>query len=211
MKLFGRLSPFALVALLAAPALAQQGSERWSVDGNVLSFNTEHKGSDAGIERSDVDRLLRLLRDNPAVEVLRLNSTGGGLYAALDMADIVIDFELDTAIDAVCESSCMYVFLGGESRTMARGGRVGFHRVSWSADSIESYYDNHSEEEGWATPFEFTSWIYEDTQVEVYNILSYMVGRGVDPSFAIETLKAGADEMWSPYRPVLMAAGVLTE
>lgn len=209
--MLARLATLIALLALAAPIAAQTSSKRWEVNGSILVYNTEHKGSDSGIERSDVDRLRALLRDNPAIEVLSVNSTGGGLYAALDMGNIVIDFELDTVIDAVCESSCMYLFLAGEKRTMARGGRVGFHRISWSAESIESYYDRNREEEGWDNPFEMTSWIYEDTQLEIYEILSFMVGRGVDAGFALQTFKASADEMWSPYRPALLAAGVLTE
>ena len=46
---------------------------------------------------------------------------------------------------------------------------------------------------------------------EIHEQLIYMVNRGVEPVFAIETLKTTADGMWYPYRIRLLAAGVLTE
>lgn len=196
----------ACACALAVPAFA----ERWRVEGATLYFNTETGAAAAGIERGDVEALKTLLDENPVVEILSVNSAGGGLYAALDMADIVIDFDLDTAIDALCESSCMYLFLGGSERVMARGARAGFHRMSWSAGSIERYFERHRASEEWDTPFEMASQIYEDAQREVFDILGFMVSRGVDPAFAVETLQARADDMWSPNRAVLLAAGVLT-
>ncbi|MEM6895793.1 MAG: hypothetical protein AAF576_00335 [Pseudomonadota bacterium] len=193
--------------LLATPSLA----ERWRIEGTTLHFDTEFSDSAAGIERADVDTLRGYLRDNASIAKVSLNSSGGGLYAALDMADVLTDFEVDTEIEALCESSCMYMFLGGATRTMKRGARVGFHRISWSAESIEGYYERNRADEGWTTPFELSSWIYEDTQLETYQIMSFMIRRGVDAAFAVETFNAGSDDMWAPYRQDLLAAGVLTE
>ena len=45
----------------------------------------------------------------------------------------------------------------------------------------------------------------------MYIEFEYLLERGVSPSFAIDTLKAGADGMWYPRRKQLLEAGVLTE
>ena len=63
----------------------------------------------------------------------------------------------------------------------------------------------------WETPFEFASWLYEDTQAEVFSDFEYLLERGVNAQFAIRTLKASSDSMWYPRRVELEAAGVLTE
>ena len=65
--------------------------------------------------------------------------------------------------------------------------------------------------EGWATPWDFAAWLYTDTQSEVYAHLSYMVARGVDPAFTVESIRDPGSAMWRPYRTVLLKAGVLTE
>ena len=63
----------------------------------------------------------------------------------------------------------------------------------------------------WETPFEFTSWLYEDTQAEVFSVFEYLLERGVNAKFAIRTLKASSDSVWYLRRVELEAAGVLTE
>ena len=192
----------------AAPGAAR---ERFSIDGDTLIFDTETGDDTQGIRGDDVDRLIALLRANEAVTTVRLHSTGGGYFAAFDMADVIIDFELDTEIVDECASACAYVFLGGKRRIMWRGARLGFHRTFWSAENVQTYYEDRREARGWATPFDFASWNYEDTQLEVYERLSFMVERGVAPGFAIETLRADSADMWYPYRLRLLAAGVLTQ
>lgn len=201
------LRPLALIlALVAAPAAAE-GPFR--VAGEVLIYDTE--AAETGIEVGDTERLVALLRAHPEVRVVELNSSGGDYFESFDMAHAIADFELDTRVVGSCESSCAHVFLGGVRRTLARGGRIGFHQSTWGADSAESYYDDWAAEERWQTPFDMVSWTYEDTQTEVYDRLMFMIDRGVDPRFAIETLRQPAGGIWYPDRAALLAAGYLTE
>ena len=209
------LRALALTTLLIcawSPAAWAQ-SERFSVHGDRLIFDTtvEIDGKYRDIRRLDVNMLRDRLRENPGVRVLEINSTGGGHYPSVDLASVVIDFELDTHVAETCESSCVTVFLAGARRTMARGGRIGFHQLSWDAETMQDYFDDNAERREWETPFDFAEWVYEDTQTETYNRLTYMVARGVDPGFAIQTIRKPDTSMWFPYRAVLLAAGVLTE
>lgn len=194
-----------------APAAAEAGKFR--VDGDTLVYDTESPGpgEDTGIVSGDVDRLLELLRGTEGLARLQLNSSGGEVYAATQMSDIVVDFELDTHVHGDCDSSCVTIFLGGARRTMSRGSRIGFHQIFWSAENISSYYDREREEQGWQSPWDFAAWMYLDTQEEMYAHLTYIVSRGVDPGFAIETIKNPQAEMWRPRRRALIEAGVLTE
>lgn len=203
-----------LMMSLATGGHAETGHEpRFSIDGTTLIFDSE-QDNDAGltsIAPEDAETLLNVLRANPGIETLQLNSSGGQVWAAYKMSDIVIDFGLDTHVHGDCDSSCVTVFLGGENRSMSRGSRIGFHQTSWNAGSIERYYEREREDSGWDTPFEFASWMYVDTQSEVYSALKYMIARGVDPAFAIETLQKPSNGMWRPYRIILRGVGVLTE
>lgn len=207
---------YTLLAILgalgsAAPAVAESGKFR--VDGETLIYDTESPGPDeeAGIVSDDVERLLDLLRGADTITRLQLNSSGGEVYAASQMSDIVVDFELDTHVHGDCDSSCVTIFLGGTRRTMSRGSRIGFHQIFWSADNISAYYDREREEQGWQSPWDFAAWMYLDTQEEMYAHLKYIVSRGVEPGFAIETIKNPQAEMWRPRRRELQEAGVLTE
>ena len=207
--LFGMLAAGGMLATGAAAA--QEGSGKFRLDGDTLVYNTETpaEGEVSGILSEDVDVFLALLRANPGIAVVELNSSGGEVYAATQIKDVLIDFGLDTRVHGECDSSCVTVFLGGKRRTMSRGSRIGFHQIYWSAENIATYYENERETQGWKTPFDFAAWMYLDTQEEVYANLEYMLSRGVDPGFAIKTNPQG--DIWRPLRSELLQAGVLTE
>lgn len=201
------------ILLCANASVGAEEGARFAVNGDRLIYDTTVSSEDenAEIHGNDITDLRDMLRANPDVRVLELKSTGGGHYPSMDMAALVIDFGLDTHVEDFCESACVTVFLAGKTRTMALGGRLGFHQLSWNADAVQEYYDNNHERRGWQTPFDFAEWMYKDTQTETYNRLSYMVSRGVQAEFAIQSIRKPDTSMWFPYRAVLMGAGVLTQ
>ena len=203
----------ALMPAAAAEEIDNEPNPKFRLNGNRLVFDTQNlpEGSEQTIENGDAADLFNLLQSNSNIRILELNSTGGSNWAASQMARIAIDFGLDTHVNGVCESSCTRVFLAGSDRSMSMGSQIGFHQWWWSVPNVKSYYESSAEGEGWDTPFEFASWLYGDTQSEIYEQLSYMVDRGVNPNFAIETLRTSADDMWYPYRVRLVAAGVITK
>ena len=211
LRLRRAVAALACLGALSSPLAA--GEARLQVVGDRLIYDTqvEVEGELREIEDNDVELIRDLLRDNPGIRVLELNSTGGGYFAALDIATLAIDFALDTHVVDICESACVTIFLGGAQRTMAKGAKLGFHQLTWDSEAAQGFYEENRERRDWSTPFEFVEWVYEDTQTETYNRLTYMVGRGVDATFAIQTIRRPDTGMWYPYRPLLLAAGVLTE
>lgn len=209
-----------VLTCIAVPFLAQAEAEadkpfvtgKFQVEGAVLVYDSEAAPDpdDREIQNGDVDDLLEILRGTDGIRTLRLNSTGGSVWAGNEMARVVIDFELDTLVAGECSSSCVAIFLGGTRRELARGGKLGFHQRSWSPGAIEAYYEKYAREEGWETPFDFASWVYEDTQSELYKEMSFMLSRGVALEFAIET-KRLRSTTWFPTRLELVQAGVLTD
>ena len=201
----------------AHPVLAEQAEpsfpSKFTLSDVTLVYDTEATGADepAGITSDDVETLLKILRSDESIRRLQINSSGGSVYAAQQISDIIIDFGLDTHVHGDCDSSCVTIFLAGKNRTMSRGSRIGFHQIFWSAENIASYYDRERGEQGWATLYDFAAWMYLDTQDEMYAHLKYITSRGVDPAFAIETIRNPQAEMWRPYRAELLDAGVLTE
>jgi len=198
-----------LFLVLADFAWAEE--QRFRVEGDTLFYNTEVVESDDGEENitwDDVEKIESILSKNE-IKRLNINSGGGYLYAANYLADLVIDYDLDTNVSGTCESSCTNVFLGGNKRTVDRGSWLGFHQTHWASDAIEEYYQELKEEKEWKTPFEFASWMHEDTQAEILTDLEYLIERGVSAAFAIKTLQASSDDMWYPRRKELENAGVI--
>ena len=187
-------------------------AEKFKLDGKILFYDTDSAppGQDE-INWQDVATLVFLLRQQQQIEVLHLNSAGGLIEAAREMADIIIDFELDTRVTDECASACVTLFLAGENRQLDRGGRLGFHRISWDAASMEEYYKDARADIGWDSLYEFASWSYEEAQKDVLSEMEYLLERGVDPEFAIKTLRAENADMWFPRRLELTLAGVLSK
>lgn len=202
----------AVLALVAAPLMAQAkdtATSKFDVQGNVLIYDTEKSNDE--IRDEDIDELQHLLRRHAGITELRLNSDGGSVYAGEEMAAIVIEHGLDTSVDGECISACVDLFLGGKRRRMTLKSKLGFHQRSWHSEAVQTYYRQWRKQRKWATPFEFGSWIYSDTQTEIFEHLEYMISRGVDAAFAIKTMQAEPSEEWYPTRLELIAAGVLRE
>lgn len=200
-----------IFSYLIFSGLQAANADPFIVKENKLIYDTENSDQTTEISFGHEEELLQILRDHSQIDVLVLNSGGGIIGAANEMADLVIDADIDTFVEGSCESACVTIFLGGKNRKLALGGKIGFHASWWAADSIEEYYNSEKEGEGWETPFDFASWLYEDTQAEIFSEFEYLLERGVKPQFAIQTLKAGSDGMWYPRRKELLEGGILTE
>lgn len=187
--------------------------QKFSLKGQTLVYDTETDIKDAlkEITDEDADRMQEILNKHPDIQELRLNSSGGSVRAGDAMAEMVLAYGLDTSVDGDCVSACVNVFLAGDRRRMTLGSRIGFHQRHWPAQAVHQFYRDERKLRRWSTPFEFGSWIYQSTQSEIYEHLGYMVARGVDPGFAIETMRIGPESEWYPGRLRLIAAGVLRE
>ena len=202
-----------LTICLIVFALPSWANEKFSINGDTIIYDT-FKATDetlAEINWEDTNVLAKILSENPNIKTLQLNSLGGIIDAAEYMSDIIIDFELNTHVVGECSSSCAILFIAGEKRTIQRGSWLGFHQGSWDKDSIKEHYEYNRAEYGWANEFEHSSWIYKDTQKQIFRDMEYLIERGVEPLFAIKTMKADNEDMWYPRRKELEAAGVIRE
>ena len=186
-------------------------AEKFIISGDTIIYDTFKAKNEFNqeINWDDVTEFEYLMRNNEDVKNLQLNSSGGLVEAAIYFSDIIIDYELNTHVDGECSSSCVFLFLGGEKRTLQRGSWIGFHKSSWSKEGLKEYYESYKDEKGWLDEFEFSEWLYNDTQVQILRDLKYLIERGVDGNFAIKTLTADSDDMWYPRRKELEAAGVV--
>ena len=202
-----------LFLALLVPINAHSQDSKFNLVGSKLIYDTfaSSNADEQEITWRDVDEIEALLKSEQSIREIELNSAGGDIEAAFYIADLIIDFELDTNVNGTCESACTLILLAGEKRTVERGSWVGFHQSYWDAPYIQDYFERNKDSEGWSNAFDFASWLYGDTQQEVLRNLQYFVERGVDAGFAIKTMKATSDDMWYPRRKELEAAGVIVE
>ena len=190
-------------------------NEKFKVEGEVLHYNTELAVEEINrnIMDEDVEVLLKTLKDNPNIKTINLTSWGGYISAAVEMADIIIDFELDTHVKEICFSACPLLLIGGEKRTLERGSKIGFHRSYWSSDSMKEFYEDKETRENyeWDNEFDFASWVYDESQEDIYSQFKYYLERGVSPSFVIETMRARSEDGWYPRRKELLEAYIITQ
>ena len=181
--------------------------EKFEILGNVLAYDTGLS------EIHDLDHqwLEDLLLANPGITTMQLTSHGGDILAAYPMADVIINFGLDTNVVGDCASACIVVFLAGDVRTLQRRARLGFHQTAWEADNMRQFYETSLTDFGWGDEFDFAAWVYSDAVNDVLVELQFLLERGVDPAFAIKTIEAPPDEMWFPTHAELEQAGIIRQ
>lgn len=192
---------------------APRFNPKFVIDGGVLHYNTNLAATEAWQEiiPEDLDFFEKVLRENPDIKVVYLTSWGGDVETSNEIADLIIDYELDTHAVGICFSGCATLLLGGKERTLERGSKIGFHRSWWDVDALEYYYEENKESEGWDSVFDFAAWVHEDAQEEIYSDFEFLLERGVDPLFSIKTLRADSDDGWYPRRKELLDANFLTK
>ena len=100
-------SPYQFHLLMGGEVLEIAGSFSWSVPQNLEVT----------------------LEATPQVRVVSLNSPGGHVEPAMEVAEIIHNRGLATYVGRFCASACTLAFLGGTQRWLAPGGRLGFHQA----------------------------------------------------------------------------------
>lgn len=198
-----------LGCLIASDLIAQ---DRMTVAGNTLIFDTSALSPDAdsnAILRSDANLFGDLIMNNPSVETVIVSGDGGSLYASYEIARTIMTFDLNVVARGDCESGCAVVFLGGKTRRLEKGARLGFHRSSTDADNLKKHYEMQKEKVGWKDEFAYARWSYEDGQIVARDFIAYLIQRGVSVDFALRTLTPSGDDMWYPTEQELTSAGVI--
>ena len=205
---------FSIMAL-AFTLIATQSwaTERFEVVGDTIVYRSiiSDDADKRGINQDDVVILENLLDANLQVTTLEITSSGGNLYAAINMLRIVGTFGLDTRVTEYCESACPFVFIAGVNRTMAEGARLGFHLSYREPEELRAYYVAHKAEEDWTNAFEFASYMFEEGQRHANDIIPLMYAAGLSAEFIHKANSSGSYEMWHPSREELLAGGVITQ
>ena len=105
------------------PLTATSQTSKFELNGSTLIYDTSSAsdGREQEITWKDVDELDALLKSEQSIREIELNSAGGDVEAAFYMADLIIDYELDTNVSGTCESACTLMLLADERRKVERG------------------------------------------------------------------------------------------
>lgn len=129
------------------------------------------------------------LKAYPNVEQIVLTSTGGNIYEARGLANIIGKIGLNTLVISECSSACTTVFIGGAKRLLASGAKLGFHQYRIDADYAVLN----------ASPLQ------EQDRDRAIFLKSGVAGWFLDKMFASD-----ASEMWYPEMSELIDARVVT-
>jgi hypothetical protein len=151
-----------------------------SSDGRALIFN-------GGIGAGATEKVKALLDAAPAVRTLQLDSIGGRLVEANQLAKLVRARQLDTYVEGKCVSACTYVFLAGNDRAATPTAKIGFHKPSTAG--------GQGAEEERASIDEMSQVYRED---------------GIPEDFIRKVVSTEAVFMWYPSREELIRANVIT-
>ncbi len=203
---------YAIVTLWPVMGLAEV---RWTENGHELIFNMEIPYTDEadsyGLIRRDVSEFRLYVMENTQLSLISVSGEGGSGPASVDIAETILRFGLDTRAFGECLSACARIFLAGETRTLAEGAQLGFHRPYVIGEEERAYYLASRAARGWESSFDYLEWIYDVALTDMREIFAFMTSRGVTLDFTLEAMSYGAHEMWTPEAEILLENGVITE
>ena len=179
----------------------------------TLDMTIEEPGYefDGDLDEYDEDEVLSYLFDNPEVTKIRVTGPGGYLPTASAIAEYLIRHEINTEAVGECDSACAQIFLGGKTRTLAPGAKLGFHRPHLVKEREQKFYEENHIKKGWKDRFDYGIDTYDLAMVHMAKSIEYMLSRGVDIDFILKKYSTSSYDMWYPSREELLEAGVVTE
>jgi hypothetical protein len=133
--------------------------------------------------------LRRILRQEPEVRGIILDSRGGWIAAGRALSGVIGTHALITYSFEGCHSACTTAFIAGDRRFLADEARLGFHQYAVPFPGLEAYSDMHREQQ---------------------RDLHLFRRQGVQPAFLARLFQAGHEEAWYPSQRELLGARVIT-
>jgi hypothetical protein len=133
-----------------------------------------------------ISQFEEMLRVNPKITLIHLNSEGGRVTPGRKLSELIISQNLNTYSDTTCQSICTVVFMAGKYRAVAPGTSLGFHQ----------YY--------------FVGTSRDDIQIQEQTDGKFFKTRGIPDSFIQKVFNISSDQMWFPTFRELMDANIVT-
>ena len=194
---------FKIILILIIVLSKQVFAEEFLISNNELIIS----GGNVG----DSEKILELLEENQEIKKIILKEVWGGTQdKAIEILDLIIDFELDTHISGYCWGNCIFIFMAGENRTMERGAEIAIEFNSYTFDFLKEIIEDKTYEVIGSLE-EYIIWIDNTSREEIVEYFSILIERGADPKFVIESVRKGSIDTYVPRRKILLKANILTE
>jgi len=132
------------------------------------------------------DLVRQALGDNPGIRRVVLAGPGGRIGPAFAINRLIRDRKLATHVETACASACTIAFLGGNDRSIASTGRLGFHQGSFPGLGANDMYESNRD------------------------MRRFLIASGVTPAFATRAIDTPPDEIWTPSPQELLAGKVVS-
>ena len=188
---------------------------RYTIVGDTLTLDmrVEEPGYefDGALGEYDETEVISYLFDHPKINTLRVTGPGGSMHTASTIAEYLIRHDINTEAVGECDSACAHIFLGGKTRTLARGAKLGFHRPHLVKEREQKFYEENHIKKGWKDRFDYGIDTYDLAMLHMVKGIEYMLSRGVDIDFILKRYLTSSYDIWYPSRDELLEAGVLTK
>ena len=191
------------------------GQSRYTIEGDTLTLDMTVAAPgydfDGELDGYDGTEVMSYLFDHPEISTLRVTGPGGYGPAGRAISIYLAQHGINTQAFGECASACARIFLGGKSRKLADGAKLGFHRPWIVKDREKRLYEANRVEEKWEDEFDYVTMIYDVAMQNMLEGIKFMRSRGVDMDFILKIYSTSSYDIWEPSRDELLEAGVLTE
>ena len=139
------------------------------------------------------DSVRKLIKDNPELTSVVLESNGGQVYEGRGISILITENELDTYSYKECSSACATAFIGGKRRYLGNIGKIGFHRYKLETASLWNFHP------------------YLDINEEQNKDLALFKSQGVQQTFLDKIFDHTPNKIWFPPQQELIESGVIHE
>ena len=208
-----RLALFLSFLFMSATNLLAQS--RYAIEGDTLTLDMtvaapgyEFNGK---LDEYDGTEVMSYLFDHPEINTLRVTGPGGYGPAGRAISTYLVEHGINTEAFGECASACARIFLGGKSRKLATGAKLGFHRPWIVKEREKRLYEANRVEEKWEDEFDYVTMIYDVAMQDMLEGIKFMRSRGVNMDFILKIYSTSSYDIWEPSREELLTAGVQTE
>lgn len=134
-----------------------------------------------------------ILKKNPQISSIALNSIGGHIYEGRGLSKLFTRQSLDTYVYKECSSACTTAFAGGIKRYLGNKGRLGFHQYKYDPDGLKKSVGFH------------------DATAEQVRDLELFKSRGLERNFLNKIFNESSERMWFPKHKELIEAKVIDQ
>ena len=204
-----------VLSFLFISATGLHAQSRYTIAGDTLTFDVTVAAPgyefDGELDGYDSTEVMSYLFDHPEISTLRVTGPGGYGPAGRAISTYLAQHGINTQAFGECASACARIFLGGKSRKLADGAKLGFHRPWIVKERERRLYEANRVEEKWEDEFDYVTMIYDIAMQNMLEGIKFMRSRGVDMDFILKIYSTSSYDMWEPSRDELLEAGVLTE